>query len=184
MSDGAAPLDARRFRDTIGLFATGVAVIVARGEPRMAENTDFEPPTTQVRMCGAAAEGFDHLPTMSVMDQLRTGGAAFFRAHPGLEARLEQMKAQDPRYLAHEFLNQDWYPVMFADVAAAMREASPASSITPRCPGTVETPAAAAAFFDSILSPIAAIALTFGPMKTMPAFLSASANASRSDRKP
>ncbi len=30
MNDPAAPLDPRRFRDTIGLFATGVAVIVAR----------------------------------------------------------------------------------------------------------------------------------------------------------
>jgi flavin reductase (DIM6/NTAB) family NADH-FMN oxidoreductase RutF len=30
MNDGSALLDARRFRDTIGLFATGVAVIVAR----------------------------------------------------------------------------------------------------------------------------------------------------------
>jgi SAM-dependent methyltransferase len=58
-----------------------------------------------------------------VMDQLRTGGAAFFRANPGLEARLEQMKAQDPRYLAHEFLNRDWHPVMFADVAEPMTEA-------------------------------------------------------------
>src|ERR1700722_14689900 len=58
-----------------------------------------------------------------VMDQLRTGGAAFFRAYPGLEARLEQMKAQDARYLAHEFLNRDWHPVMFADVAEAMHEA-------------------------------------------------------------
>jgi SAM-dependent methyltransferase len=57
-----------------------------------------------------------------VLDQLKAGGAAFFRAHPGLEARLEQMKAQDPRYLAHEFLNRDWHPVMFADVAEAMAE--------------------------------------------------------------
>ena len=30
MSDDSAPPDPRRFRDTIGLFATGVAVIVAR----------------------------------------------------------------------------------------------------------------------------------------------------------
>ena len=58
------------------------------------------------------------------------------------------------------------------------------SSITPRWPGTVETWARAAAFFDSILSPMAAIALGFGPMKTMPALASASANASRSDKKP
>jgi SAM-dependent methyltransferase len=58
-----------------------------------------------------------------VVDQLRTGGAAFFRGNPGVEARLEQMKAQDPRYLAHEFLNRDWHPVMFAEVAEEMAEA-------------------------------------------------------------
>jgi hypothetical protein len=58
-----------------------------------------------------------------VVDQLRAGGATFFRGNPGVEARLEQMKAQDPRYLAHEFLNRDWHPVMFAEVAEAMAEA-------------------------------------------------------------
>ena len=45
--------------------------------------------------------------------------------------------------------------------------------MTPRWPGTVETLAAAAAFLDSILSPIAAIAPGLGPMKTMPASASA-----------
>jgi hypothetical protein len=57
-----------------------------------------------------------------LLDQLKTGGATFFRAHPALEPRLEQMKAQDARYLAHEFLNRDWHPVMFADVAEVMAE--------------------------------------------------------------
>ena len=57
-----------------------------------------------------------------VLDLLKTGGAACFRAYPGLEARIEQMKAQDARYLAHEFLNRDWHPVMFAEVAEAMAE--------------------------------------------------------------
>lgn len=33
MTKAHAPPDARRFRDTIGLFATGVAVVVARAEP-------------------------------------------------------------------------------------------------------------------------------------------------------
>ena len=60
----------------------------------------------------------------------------------------------------------------------------PSSSMTPRWPGTVETLALAAAFFDSILSPMAAIASGLGPMKTMPAFCSARGKASRSDRKP
>ena len=57
-----------------------------------------------------------------VLDQLKAGGAGIFRAYPGLEARLEQMKAQDARYLAHEFLNRDWHPLMFAEVAEAMVE--------------------------------------------------------------
>ena len=41
-----------------------------------------------------------------------------------------------------------------------------------------------ASFFDAILSPIAAIACAFGPMKTMPASSSAAPNAAFSDRKP
>ncbi len=57
-------------------------------------------------------------------------------------------------------------------------------SMMPRKPGTVETFAAAAAFLDSILSPIAAIAPGLGPMKTMPLSLSAWAKASRSERNP
>ena len=47
------------------------------------------------------------------------------------------------------------------------------SSITPRWPGTVETLALRRGLLDSILSPIAAIAPGFGPMKTMPAAASA-----------
>ena len=42
------------------------------GEPRAAENTDFDVPTTQVRMGLASPGGYDPLTTMSVMDQLRT----------------------------------------------------------------------------------------------------------------
>ena len=51
-------------------------------------------------------------------------------------------------------------------------------------PGTVETPASAASFFEVILSPIARIAPTGGPMKATPAASSASANSARSLRKP
>jgi hypothetical protein len=32
------------------------------------------------------------------------------------------MRAQHPRYIAHEFLNRDWHPVMFAEVAEAMAD--------------------------------------------------------------
>jgi hypothetical protein len=39
--------------------------------------------------------------------------------------------------------------------------------ISPRKPGTTLTPALSASFFDSILSPIAAIASGGGPMKAI-----------------
>ena len=42
------------------------------GEPRAAENTDFDAPTTQVRMGVTSPEGYDALTSMSVMEQLRT----------------------------------------------------------------------------------------------------------------
>ena len=59
-----------------------------------------------------------------------------------------------------------------------------ASSISPMNPGTVETPASAAIFFEVILSPIFSIAPGGGPMKAMPSAASASAKALFSDRKP
>ena len=58
------------------------------------------------------------------------------------------------------------------------------SSISPTWPGTVETPALAANFFDSILSPMASMALGLGPMKTIPSLASRRATPAFSDRKP
>jgi twitching motility protein PilJ len=46
------------------------------GEPRAAENTDFDVPTTQVRMGITSPEGYDPLTSMSVMEQLRTASNA------------------------------------------------------------------------------------------------------------
>jgi SAM-dependent methyltransferase len=60
---------------------------------------------------------------MEFLDRLKAGGAAFFAAHPTLEARITDIRRQDPRYIAHEFLNADWHPMMFADVATDMAAA-------------------------------------------------------------
>jgi SAM-dependent methyltransferase len=56
----------------------------------------------------------------AMLDRLKQGNAAFFAANPALESRLDNLRKQDPRYIAHELLNKDWHPVMFADVADAM----------------------------------------------------------------
>ena len=65
-----------------------------------------------------------------------------------------------------------------------MCAASASSSIRPMWPGTVETPASAAIFLDSILSPMAAMALGGGPMKVTAASSKASVKPVFSDRKP
>ena len=59
---------------------------------------------------------------MDFVERLRTSGAGFFQAHASLENRLSDIRKQDPRYIAHEYLNRDWHPVMFAEVADEMAE--------------------------------------------------------------
>jgi SAM-dependent methyltransferase len=59
---------------------------------------------------------------LDTIDRLKAAGALFFQANPGLESRLKDMRQHDARYIAHEYLNQDWHPAMFAEIAAAMAE--------------------------------------------------------------
>jgi SAM-dependent methyltransferase len=60
---------------------------------------------------------------LDFLETMKQAGAGFFAANPSLEQRLAEIRRQDPRYIAHEFLNQDWHPLMFADVAEHMAEA-------------------------------------------------------------
>jgi SAM-dependent methyltransferase len=60
---------------------------------------------------------------LGFLDRLQAGAPAYFSAHPTLEKRLKGLAEMDPRYLAHEYLNADWRPVMFAELAGALAEA-------------------------------------------------------------
>jgi hypothetical protein len=60
---------------------------------------------------------------MAALAAAEAAGAAFFRDHPAVSARLAEMRRMAPRYLAHEFLHAHWMPSDFAEVAAAMGEA-------------------------------------------------------------
>jgi len=60
---------------------------------------------------------------LDYLARLRDAGARFFAANPSMAQRLSEIRRQDPRYVAHEFLNQDWHPLMFADVARMMGDA-------------------------------------------------------------
>ncbi|MGE4049285.1 MAG: methyltransferase regulatory domain-containing protein, partial [Acetobacteraceae bacterium] len=60
--------------------------------------------------------------TLDFLDKMKAAGSLFFNAYPGIESRLRDVRQQDARYIAHEFLNRDWHPLMFADVADAMAD--------------------------------------------------------------
>jgi SAM-dependent methyltransferase len=60
---------------------------------------------------------------LDFIDRLKQGGAAFFTANPAIETRLKDIRLQDARYIAHEYLNQDWHPLAFAEIAGEMAEA-------------------------------------------------------------
>jgi SAM-dependent methyltransferase len=59
---------------------------------------------------------------LDYIDRLRQAGALYFQAHPTVEIRLQEIRKQDHRYIAHEFLNRDWHPLMFTDIARAMAD--------------------------------------------------------------
>ena len=60
---------------------------------------------------------------LDYLERLKAEGATIFQSCPGLENRMTTWRNQDPRYLAHEFLNEDWNLYRFADVAKAMGDA-------------------------------------------------------------
>ena len=55
--------------------------------------------------------------------ELAKAEAAFFPANPSVSARLDATANMDPRYLAHEYLNANWDPTTFAQVADVLGEA-------------------------------------------------------------
>jgi SAM-dependent methyltransferase len=85
--------------------------------------TGMRPVRTLMRLLAEASPERTDLAAAGVFDQLdkmKSAGAAMFQQHPELDARLARFRAADQRYVAHELLNRDWYPVMFPAVASAM----------------------------------------------------------------
>ncbi len=50
-------------------------------------------------------------------DKLMALNPAYARANPGIAERLKKIKSQNTHYVAHEYFNQHWQPMAFADMA-------------------------------------------------------------------
>jgi SAM-dependent methyltransferase len=72
--------------------------------------------STQARSDQASTGILDYL------DKLKDAGAHYFTVNPVVAKRLGDARPQEARYLAHEYLNADWHPLMFAEMAEAMSE--------------------------------------------------------------
>ncbi|ACL94534.2 class I SAM-dependent methyltransferase [Caulobacter vibrioides] len=53
---------------------------------------------------------------LNFIDQFLALDPLYAKVNPGAVERLKQVKAQDRKYLAHEYMNRDWHPMYFADV--------------------------------------------------------------------
>lgn len=53
---------------------------------------------------------------MGFIDQFLALEPLYAKANPGAAERFNQIKGQDRRYLAHEYMNRDWHPMYFADM--------------------------------------------------------------------
>jgi SAM-dependent methyltransferase len=50
-------------------------------------------------------------------------GAGYFNHHPVAKGRLDNLTVHKPQYVIHEYLNADWQPTFFSEVARSLAEA-------------------------------------------------------------
>ena len=67
---------------------------------------------------GNSAERMTRVYTEAL--QLAEAGAGYFVAHPQVKDRLKGLQGKSLGYLVHEYLNSQWRPFYFADVATAL----------------------------------------------------------------
>jgi len=60
---------------------------------------------------------------LEIISGLKQANGRFFGANPGVGERFEKMKSQNRSYLVHEYMNKDWEPFYFKDVATEMADA-------------------------------------------------------------
>ncbi|WP_297506509.1 class I SAM-dependent methyltransferase [uncultured Caulobacter sp.] len=60
---------------------------------------------------------------LGFMDRFLALEPLYAKANPVAVERLKQIKDQDRKYLAHEYMNRDWSPMYFSDMEAWLREA-------------------------------------------------------------
>ena len=117
-----SPENRRHLIDVIGrrLRAGGLAYLGYNATTGWAS---MVPIRELMRMLAAGRPDLAMTDVLDILDRVKRAGARYFQLHPMLDPHLANLRERDPRDLAHEFLSEDWHPLMFADVADEMAEA-------------------------------------------------------------
>ena len=92
--------------------------------PRAALNLPFQRLMRLHKRLGEASNSGDQLASgLAFASLLQRAGAAYFAPESESGRLLEQVQNADPGYMAHEYLNENWHPALFADTAAALGRA-------------------------------------------------------------
>ena len=72
----------------------------------------------------AAGKGVNGVTNaVGMMTELSELGARYFAKNDVVKTRLKEFSKQDPAYIIHEYLNDDWHPFFFSEVADELGEA-------------------------------------------------------------
>ena len=58
--------------------------------------------------------------TSKLFEAMEAAASPLFRMQPGLKARLDAIKPQNPSYLVQEYLHDNWHPLWFSQVAGEL----------------------------------------------------------------
>ena len=60
---------------------------------------------------------------IDIVKEISEGGAGYFSKNTSVKTRLDGFSSENPAYLIHEYLNEDWHPFFFHEVAGDLNEA-------------------------------------------------------------
>jgi SAM-dependent methyltransferase len=87
---------------------------------------DMMPPARLIREAGHRTVGRSNVKAQAglrLIQDLLKAEAHVLHNRPGVTSRMKMLERANLNYLAHEFMNEEWAPCYFADVAATMAEA-------------------------------------------------------------
>lgn len=61
--------------------------------------------------------------SLDFVDSVMQAGARYFVDNPGLQQRLNRMRASDKTYVLHEYFNENWHPMSFIEISETLSEA-------------------------------------------------------------